>query len=92
MLIAWAALNGCLINTDLCYKGSEKKSRWLVVEEAWADMEKNFRAYVWPLTNMALFRYFGCPLTATDNDWTTLVAKIWKARKKWYRISSIIAR
>ena len=60
------------------------------MEEARAGSEIALRAYVWPLTKMASFKYLIRLLTDTDNDWMSVVANIRKARRKWGSMSQIL--
>ena len=53
-------------------------------------MKAAFRAYVHPLTNVAIFKRLVQNITSMDNDWSEIVANLRKARKKWERVYRII--
>ena len=83
MLVYWKDLNGCHFTTAPCAKGADQKRRRLTEEETWESAERAFQAYGMPLTNVTYFKYLGWVLTAVDEDWTSVVGKLWKARKIW---------
>ena len=45
MMVLWATLNEHHINTELCYKGAERKRIRMAVEEAQASTETVFQVY-----------------------------------------------
>ena len=64
----------------------------MAVEEARAGTERSFRVCGCLLTTLMAFKYLGRILTASDNDWSEVVGNLWKAWKKWGRISRILGR
>ena len=54
--------------------------------------ERSFQAYGRPLTTVTDFKYLGRILTASDENWTSVVGNIWKARKIWSQLTSILGR
>ena len=63
-------------------KGSECKfSRW-VEEEVQSSTVVAFRAYDRPLDTLTLFKYIFRVVTSYDNNWTEVVANLWKALVK----------
>ena len=63
-----------------------------MAEEARAGMDRAIRAYGCPFTNLMAFKYFGRILTASENDWTTVVAYLRKYRRKCARIYRILGQ
>ena len=51
-----------------------------------------FQAYGRPLETVLSFKYLGCPLIATDNDWPEIITNLQKARNIWARLSIILGR
>ena len=41
---------------------------------------------------MISFEYLGCILTALYNEWMEVMGNLWKAPKKWARISRILVK
>ena len=54
--------------------------------------KKDFQAYRRLLTNTVLFKYLYRILTDKANGWPVVVDNLWKDRKKWYQMYSIIRR
>ena len=61
----------------------------MVVDDARAGTERAFRGYYLTLTMVTVFNYLSHILTASGNDWTSVMGNLRKARKKWARMSSI---
>ena len=51
-----------------------------------------FSAYGRPLDMVTSFRYLGRVILAADNDWTSVVRNLERARAVWKRMSRIISR
>ena len=49
-----------------------------------------FRTYVWTLTNVVSFKYFGRISVATYDNWQAVVVNLQKDRKKWARMYQIL--
>ena len=92
MLLLWSAIKGFRHNVNLCYKVSERKHLSMAAEEAQVCTKKDFQAYRRLLTNTVLFKYLYRILTDKANGWPVVVDKLWKDRKKWYQMYSIIRR
>ena len=76
----WAALNSRHLNMAQRDKALEKKRCSLATEEARTSTEIAFRAYGRPITNVTALKYLGHILTATDDNWTVVVANLRKAK------------
>ena len=57
-----------------------------------SGVETNFWDYDQPLSNIGPFKYLIRLLTATDDDWSAVVANLSEARRKWEQMSQIIGR
>ena len=55
-------------------------------------MERAFEAYGAPLEYVTAFKYLGQVMTAGDDDWTSVVVNLQKARKSWGRLSQILSQ
>ena len=51
-----------------------------------------FQAYDRPLESVTPFKCLGWIMTASDENWTAVVVKLWKARKIWACLSRILGR
>ena len=45
--------------------------------------ETAFESYVDPLENVTAFKYLGRVMTEGEDDWPTVIGKLWKASKSW---------
>ena len=71
---------------------AERNWRRMAEEEELAGDESDFWAYGQTLVMGTSFRYLGRILKVTENRWTSVTRKIWKARRTWERISHILVR
>ena len=78
------------MTTSFCQKGSERKRRCLVDEEARAGDETSFTADGIPLNQFIDFKYLGRIITVTDDDWPAVVSNLRKARQKWARFTGFL--
>ena len=92
MLIPSAALNGYHINMALCSKVMERKFNRLPAEEARAGTYTVLCAYFQSLATMEMFKYLDHIITATENNWLSVLVKLWKVRKEWSRLTRILRR
>ena len=81
MFIPWAELNGHHPMTALCAHGVYGNRRRLDKEEDQAGKVTAFRAYDRPLETVFSFKYLGCLMAATNDNWMAVITHIWKARK-----------
>ena len=51
-----------------------------------------FQAYRRPLETVTAFKYLGRVLTASDDDWPSVVDKLRKDRSRWAYLSRILGR
>ena len=61
-------------------------------EEAQEITTVAFQAYSSSMVMVTKFKYLGCVLTASDNNWMVVVANIWKAWRKLARFLMIFGR
>ena len=92
MLVTWADLNGRHPNTAQWAKGADQKRCRMEVDEMQSSTERAFWAHGCPLTSVSQFNYIGRVLTASVDEWTTVVGNIKKALQKWDRFSRILGR
>ena len=52
----------------------------------------SFQAYGRPLVDVLDFKYLGRVMTASDDNWPTLVGNLKKARKRWERMYMILGQ
>ena len=91
MFVSHKALNGCHLTNDLFRQGSERKRHRLLEEEAQAVAEMYLTAYGIPLAPVTSFRYLWRVLSA-DDYWTEVIRNLWKARRKWSRLTQVLSR
>ena len=72
-------------------QGAERKWR-LLEEEAPAGAEAAFTAYGIPLALVTSFRYLGRFLLEDEDNWPSLVRYLYKAQRKWVRLTRIFIR
>ena len=48
--------------------------------------------YEIPLETVLEFKYLGRLLKATDDDWSSVIDNIWKARNNWSRLAQILGK
>ena len=60
--------------------GDERKKRHLAEEEAWEGEVIALRSSDRPLEKVSFFKYLGRLLTATDNDWLSIISNPQKSR------------
>ena len=70
--------------------GADRKHRRK--EEAQTSTVVAFQAYSRTLETVTAFKYLGRVLTPYDGDWMEVVVNLWKAWRKWSRLSSILWR
>ena len=92
MLVPWESLNVSHINTSLFSEGAERKLCRMAMEESWSGTETDFRAYIFPLTNVALLKYLLRSLMATDEYSPELVSNLHNYGKKWAQMYRILGR
>ena len=90
MLVPWWELNRRHLTTTQCDKGEERKQRQMAEEELWESAERAFQAYVRPLKTVTSLKYMVQVLTAADNNCTTVVGNLRKARKSWTWLKIIL--
>ena len=66
--------------------------RKLAEKEDWSGAKNSFWDYERLFANVMEFKYLGCILKATDDDWLVVVANQRKYRKKWAWLSRILVR
>ena len=91
-MVPWRALNGRHVTTAQCAKRMERNIRCMAEEEMRESAERAFQAYGRPLETVTYFKYLGWVLAAADDDWPAVVGNLWKARKSWARLMSIMGR
>ena len=74
----------------MCSRGAEQKLRRRREEEAQEITAVTFQAYIRFLEKVTTLKYLVRVLTASDDDWTLVVANIREARMKWERFSSTL--
>ena len=92
MQVPRKALNGRHLGTVQCVKGAERKRRRLAETETRENLDQAFSAYGQPMEKLTEFRYLGRLLTATDNDWTSVVGNIKNAWIIWGRLAWLLVR
>ena len=75
-----------------CQQITERKRRCLAEEEASARAETALTADGINLARVTCFKYLGCILTASENDWPAVVSKLQKSRRKWKRLKRVLGR
>ena len=90
MFVHWEALNGMHHYTDMCSRGAEQKLRRRRDKKAQEIMAVSFQAYIRSLEKVNTLKYLVRVITASDDDWTLVVANISEARMKWERFSSTL--
>ena len=81
--MTWTDHNILHTNTALCDKVADSKLLWMAMEEAQEVTETAFRSYGCPITNVMKFKYIGCILASTYDEWEVVVSNLRKARNKW---------
>ena len=51
-----------------------------------------FQAYGRPLETVPSFKYLGCLLIATDDDWPAVIVNLQKTRKIWSSMLHILGK
>ena len=57
------------------------------MEDLWSGAEMYFKSYVYPLTIVLSFKYLMREISASDNDWLSVLANLCKSQKKWSWVS-----
>ena len=83
ILVPWEDLNGFHTNTAKCTKGEYQKWHHMMAEKMRESTAQAFQAYGRPLDIALYFKYLGCIMMASDDDWPALVGNLRKARKSW---------
>ena len=92
MFVPWKALHSHHPVMEICAKGTERKRRWRVEEDTHAGFVTVFQSYGRPIAMVSLFKYPGRVLTASEDDWNTVVSNLSKAWRKWARMSRILGQ
>ena len=85
-MMPWVAFNGRHPNTAHCAKGVEWKWLRLTAEEMRASTERAFQTYGCSLTSVSFLKYLGRVPTASDDDWSSVVGNLRKARMEWAQL------
>ena len=67
----------------ICIWVSDRKIWSMGEEEDRTEAATALRAYDRPLEIVLSFKYLGLLLTVTGDNWTDIIANLWKARKIW---------
>ena len=86
------ALNIQNLAMTFCCRGEERKWRRLEKEEAQTGTELEITAYGITIAPVTYFKYLGKVLLAEDNDWPAVVHNLWRARKKWAQLTSVLRK
>ena len=76
----------------MCWCGTKKKQRRLVVEETEKRVGRVFLAYGILLTAVSSFRYLGQTFLSSDGDWPEVGCNLRRARVRWGRLVRILGR
>ena len=90
MFVPWKVLNDHQYYMDLCGIGPESNHWMLAAEESQDGADTAFWAHGNIIATMNEFKYPGCILTATDDDWLAVVENLSKARNKFERLTRIL--
>jgi len=78
--------------SQLCRDGAQRVRQRNAAEDARLAREVVFSIHGEPLESVSVFTYLGRPLSSTDDDWPAIYKNISTARKRWARISRVLAR
>ena len=92
MCVFHKALNGRHLTMSFLRRGEEIDKIILSEEEAWAMKELAITAYGIPLAPVTSFKYLGRVFLAFDDDWTSVVNNLCRARWKWARLTRVLIR
>ena len=90
ILVPWGALNRSYPTMALYRRGKDWKRQDLDEKEVRLGEDMVFNAYWKPLKMVSYLKYLERVISASDENWPTVEANIWKAQKKWAWLSLIL--
>ena len=79
-------------NSGVCRAAAKRKRQREALQNAKRARTERFNACGTELEQVQTFKYLGRPLSSTDNDWPAVYLNLNKARKRWARVRTILAR
>ena len=92
MFVSHKDLNDRHLTTEFFQRGADRKRCCLAVEESRAGADTAITSYGIPLAPVTSFKYLGIFLLAADDNWTSVVRNLWKARRKWAQMKRVLVR
>ena len=92
MFIPWVDLNHRHPLLDLCERGSDRKRRHLVEEEAWVWAVTVLWSYGHTVETVFSFKYFVRLLTLADKYCPAIISNLWNTRKSQSWLSQIFGQ